>query len=753
MSFDGPAYGLLLISCVIISAGLLASRADADDGPANAAAKKSGSVFARRIVLKGAATPTFERDLKTVLRECQRKAVDNDNGRDSILVLEIHGGPSSFGHVWGIGRLLKSSDYSRVRTVAWIPKNEKVTRNNAIVALACHDIVMHPDASLGDIGGGKKADEVVWFYVKRLVDAKHNPELQWELAQAMMDPQIAIMKVTVIETKNGVRTPHDKIVTAEGLRKLRADKAEIPDEPVTIKHAGEVGTFTGSKASSDNILIRRTAKNLEDLATSVLQIPTRLLHKPTASSGGKKRVALIRIREEITPLLESFLIRQIDRCEQSETNLIIFEITSPGGLLLPTMTLADRIADLDPEQIRTVAYIPRQALSGAAILALACDEIYLRPGAVIGNAGPKQFEQASQEVLDPLKAKLRDLAKRKHRPPALLEAMADKNLLVYRVTHKNDPDRVSYMSETELNAAGGKWIKGPIVPESEEDKLLTLTGLRAVELQLADGVIEGNSEEEQMRALKASLGLPPDMKLVAMERTWVDTLVYWLNNDYISVLLIVVAVICIYVELNTMTGFFGIISALCFSLFFWSKFLGGTAGWLEIVLFLLGLGCIAMEIFVMPGFGVFGISGGLLVISSLVLASQTFGNIEPNADFHLLARTMGKLAITVVLVAVIAMAISRFLPHVPLLSRMVLAPPGHVESASEVGPQLRPEYVDENAALVGRRGAAVSTLRPAGKARFGDRMVDVVSNGPYIPADSPVEVVSVSGNRIVVRGV
>jgi len=755
-SFDGPALSLLLLGSLLLCVAAASRTAFAEPKP-NADAENKPSPFGQRIVLQGAATPMFERDLKSVLQECQRKAVED--GVDAILVVEIHNGPSSFGHVWGIGRLLTSNDFGRVRTVAWIPEGEDVTGNNAILALACHDIIMHPESSLGDIGRGKTADDEVQAYVKRLVELRRNPKLNWALAQGMMEPKdVAVKKVTVIESRNGVRTPEVRIVTDERLKELREEKAEIPDVPMTIKDFGEIGTFSGTKANADGILIVRTAKTLEELA-SVYGVPPKLLHKSVASSNEKKNVALIRVKETITPLLESFLLRQIDRCEKAEKNLIIFEITSPGGYLSSTFNIANRIADLDPDQVRTVAYIPRQALSGAAIIALACDEIYLRPDALIGDAGPiemregQQFERAPEKVLSALQGKLRALAEKKHRPPALLEAMANKDLLVYRVHHRDDPGRITYMSDAELKAAGDQWVKGPVVPESEEDKLLTLTGTRAVQLQLATGVIEGKTEKDQMRALKANLGLPPDMKLVAMERTWVDTLVFWLNNGVVTVLLFVIGLVCIYLELNMTSGIFGIIAALCFSLFFWSRFLGGTAGWLEVVLFLLGLALIAIEIFLIPGFGVFGISGGILVLSSLILASQTFGNLEPSADMHFLARTMGELAITIVLVVAIAATISRFLPHVPVLNRLVLSPPGHAETVAELDPQLRPEYVDENAELIGQRGTALSTLRPAGKARVGGRIVDVVSNGPYIREDSAIEVVSVAGNRIVVRGV
>src|SRR6202000_2857440 len=90
---------------------------------------------------------------------------------------------------------------------------------------------------------------------------------------------------------------------------------------------------------------------------------------------------------------------------------------------------------------------------------------------------------------------------------------------------------------------------------------------------------------------------------------WVDRLVYVLNDDIMTGLLILVGIACIYMELHFTTGLFGILATVCFGLFFWSRFLGGTADWLEVTLFLIGVAFIAMEVFVAPGFGVFGISG------------------------------------------------------------------------------------------------------------------------------------------------
>ena len=227
-------------------------------------------------------------------------------------------------------------------------------------------------------------------------------------------------------------------------------------------------------------------------------------------------------------------------------------------------------------------------------------------------------------------------------------------------------------------------------------------------------------------------------------------------------LLIMIGVFCIYLELHTMAGFFGIGSALCFTLFFWSRYLGGTAGWLEIVLFVLGLFLIAIEIFVIPGFGVFGVSGGLLIVSALIMASQTFVIPQTGEQVTQTVWTLGTMGGAICSVIVLAMIMSHYLPRMLLLNQMILAPPHMAAGHDPDEPRLSPEYSDEtprtqlierDQSLRQKQGIAVSVLRPAGKAQIGEELVDVVSDGPYIPEGSQIEVVEVAGNRVVVRQV
>jgi membrane-bound serine protease (ClpP class) len=167
------------------------------------------------------------------------------------------------------------------------------------------------------------------------------------------------------------------------------------------------------------------------------------------------------------------------------------------------------------------------------------------------------------------------------------------------------------------------------------------------------------------------------------------------------------------------------------------------------VLFKLGIACIGMEFFLIPGFGVFGVSGGLLLIAALVMASQTFGNFAPGTDIQQMTQTIGVLSGAIIVTVACAVALSRFLPHMPFLGSMILAPPG---ADLDQGPRLRP-YDELEVALVGRQGRAMSSLRPAGKAEIDGEYLDVFSDGVYIEADTPIEVVRRDGNRIIVREV
>jgi membrane-bound serine protease (ClpP class) len=201
-------------------------------------------------------------------------------------------------------------------------------------------------------------------------------------------------------------------------------------------------------------------------------------------------------------------------------------------------------------------------------------------------------------------------------------------------------------------------------------------------------------------------------------------------------------------------GLPAITSALAFLLFFWSHYLSGTADQLEIILFLIGLVCLGLEIFVFPGFGVFGMSGILLMLCSIVMASHSF--VWPSNDYEYRELSYTLLQLTGILVAVGAGAalLARYFPSLPLFNRLILKPEPWTGVEAE-DPLAKPllEAYESLAFLIGETGRTTSPLRPTGKARFGNLLIDVTAAGAFVEPDSLVEVVDVQGARVIVKRV
>jgi membrane-bound ClpP family serine protease len=189
------------------------------------------------------------------------------------------------------------------------------------------------------------------------------------------------------------------------------------------------------------------------------------------------------------------------------------------------------------------------------------------------------------------------------------------------------------------------------------------------------------------------------------------------------------------------------VAGVCFLLFFWSRYLEGTAGWLEVLLFLGGVGCILLELFVLPGVAIFGLGGGLMIIVSLILASQTF--VLPHNDYQLaqLRDSLLGLIGAGVGVVLVAMLMRRYLPHTPFFSHVVLEPP----SDAELEDLAHREAIVDFHHLLGHQGVATTQLTPSGKARFGNELVAVTTDGEVISRGTEVLVVEVHGNRVVVQ--
>jgi membrane-bound serine protease (ClpP class) len=264
-------------------------------------------------------------------------------------------------------------------------------------------------------------------------------------------------------------------------------------------------------------------------------------------------------------------------------------------------------------------------------------------------------------------------------------------------------------------------------------KLLTLTTSEALEHKVAEltaATVEG--------ALEAA-GLP-NAEVRHATQTWAETLVRFLTHPVVSSLLMTVGLLGLLVEIRT-PGFAlpGAIGLLSLGLFFWGHWIVRLAGWEELLLVSLGVLLLALEVFVFPGVTVAGVAGAVALVAGLGMSLVGAG-----ATASAVIRVLGQVAMSILLAMAGAFALFRALPRLPFGRRLVL----------DTGMQAGSGYVsapESDRRWLGRTGTALSPLRPAGIAEIDGARVDVVSDGGFIEAGTPIEVTRVDGNRIVVR--
>jgi membrane-bound serine protease (ClpP class) len=267
----------------------------------------------------------------------------------------------------------------------------------------------------------------------------------------------------------------------------------------------------------------------------------------------------------------------------------------------------------------------------------------------------------------------------------------------------------------------------------DKGKLLTLTTTEALKLAVAD--VRADNLEVVLEYLKLQ-GAEVRRPTV----NWAEQLVRFFTHPVLSSILMTIGLLGIIVELRTPGfGVPGAIGIVSLGLFFWGHWLVRLAGWEEILLVALGLVLLALEIFVIPGFGITGVLGILSLLAGLALSL-----IGAGATGSLVLYAVGRVSLSILIAIGVSLALMRFLPRLPFGRRLVL----------DTGMDTRAGYAsapETDLKWVGKRGMAATPLRPAGIADLEGERVDVVSQGEYIETDAPIEVVRVDGNRIVVR--
>ena len=427
---------------------------------------------------------------------------------------------------------------------------------------------------------------------------------------------------------------------------------------------------------------------------------------PASFAQDERRVVYVAAIEGMIDLgLAPYVKRVLDEATAAKADAVVLEVNTFGGRVDAAVQIRDALLD---SRVRTIAFVNKRAISAGALISLAAENLVMAGGSTIGAATPVQAGEpgegskaVGEKTVSYVRKEFRATAESRKRPPLLAEAMVDADVE----------------------------IKGVI----EKGKLLTLTTDEALKHKLADlraDTLEGALER---------LGLG-GAELRRVAPNWAESVVRFLTHPVVSSLLITVAMLGIIVEIRT-PGF-GIPGALGLSslaLFLWGHWLVQLVGWEEVLLVLAGLALLVLEVFVIPGFGIAGALGIVAVIGGLVLSMLGSG---ATAQFMLL--TAARVVFALLFALVVSLVLLRYLPKLPLGRQLVL------QSALDTGEG----YVSTPAAdlhWLGRSGRAGSTLRPAGIAEFDGQRVDVVSEGEFIDAGEPIEVIRVDGNRIVVK--
>ena len=636
------------------------------------------------------------------------------------LIFQIQPGHNDYGKALDLAGFI--STIGGATTVAYVP--ETVTGHSVLLALACENIAMAEDADLGSAGIDEEAigDAMRSQYLEIAGRRRNVPPA---LVLGLLDPALEVWQVETEVSREFVLT--------QDLEELKQRKNFVlPDRP--LKPAGEQLLLSGARMR-DLLIADYLAPDAPALVQA-LGLPPEAAVEDLSLQGDWQAVQ-VAVKGPITSQLAGQVQGVIQEEVLNGANFILLRIDSPGGSPQDSVSLANFLAGPELEGRRTVAFVPSQALADSALIALACDEIIVLPEAVMGGEGA--YQVADDELADVVAA-IKPLARARARSWSLIVAMFDPNLTVHRYTNATNA-AVGFFSAEELQEqpAPEDWQQAEEV--TRPGRLFRVTGAEAKDLRLATDAVENFAE------LKALYGLEDDPLLI--EPGWADFFIDALASPGVAWFLLLIGGVGLYIELQAPgVGLGGFVAAVCFLLFFWAMFLGGKAGWLEVILFTMGLICLLLEIFVLPGFGIFGIGGGLLMVTSLVLATQTFRQL-PRNSYQFGEMRDGMLVVAGAAVGIIALvaALNRFMPRAPGLNRMVLEPPSLEEQAA----LSRRESLADFSHLLGHEGTVVAQLTPAGKARFAGQLVDVISEGELVPRGARVVVVEARGNRIVVR--
>jgi membrane-bound serine protease (ClpP class) len=449
-------------------------------------------------------------------------------------------------------------------------------------------------------------------------------------------------------------------------------------------------------------------------------------------SGASKKVYVLPIRENIERPILYLVRRGVKEAMAARADLLVIDMDTNGGYVNVTEEL---IESLNQFKGQTATFVNRKAFSAGAFISVATQKIYMAPQSVIGAAAPiimvpgggpeKVPDTWEVKMTSALSALVRTSAEKNGYNKAVVEKMIDKS--------------------KELK------IDGEVL--NEKGQILTLTNLEAEKPYgdppkplLSSGTVE--NLDELLQKLGFANAERHDIK-----PTGAELLGTWLNA--IAPLLLIIGIAGIYIEFKTPGfGLPGVIGLTAFALYFLGGYVAGLSGVEWVAVFLLGLALVIVEMFVFPGTVVVGMIGAALMLASIIMAlvdlypSPAPGPAPglpglPNIAVRGLERPLWTLLVATLGSAAAVWLLNRFFPKTPVYRAIVS------QSASGVNTEALVEK--QKIARQGQVGVTVSTLRPGGKAQFGEQLLDVVSQGDLVPKGTKVRIIGSRGTDALVE--
>lgn len=458
------------------------------------------------------------------------------------------------------------------------------------------------------------------------------------------------------------------------------------------------------------------------------------------ASNPRQKVFLIPVSGTVEPGMAAFIKRTLKEIQDDENTIYLFKMDTFGGRVDAALDIVDTISSI--EKGKTIAFVEKRAISAGALIALSSSQLFMKPNTIIGDCAPiiqtqEGQKMAGEKVQTVLRAKFRALAKKNNYPVKLAESMVTIDMEIYQIAMADKTlfvDQKGYENLTD-NQKKNITSKKTLVAKGE---LLTMDDKEAVALNFSQKSVKDVDELLSLAGYK-------NIDVTTIEPSWSVNFVRFLQPFLPMMMLMGIGLI--YTEMKAPGfGFPGIAGILLLSLVFFNQYLAGLADYTELLLLLIGFLLLGIEVFVLPGFGVAGISGLIVIACGLVLAFQDF--VMPNPEFPWETDLLMKNLALVSGSFVAALALSFF------TIRFILPKVSKIWEGPYLETDLTQARVDTAGGLdvkPGNIGTAHTYLRPSGKIVVHNKKIDAITQGEFIEQGQEVIIDKIDQNRVIVK--